>query len=146
MKSKSVTIILFLLLLLIVSACVAKDLEEIDIAIDDPYITGMANPASVYCESLGYETELVEDEDGNQDENCIFPDGSFCPSWDFLAGRCRSELSFCEQQGNELQEGPTIGDCFFPDGSFCLEIDFLDGSCKQGDNIAIEEPIDEGGD
>jgi len=125
------------LLIFIVSACTKT--EETPIAIDPPNSFGIGNPASVYCENLGYETEIVEDAEGNQDGNCIFPDGTFCSSWDFLSGRCRPEMSFCEQQGNILVEAPNIGDCFFPDGSFCLEIDFAEGLCEAGDNLAVEE-------
>lgn len=132
-------IILAGLLILLVTACAQT--EEIPIAIDPPNSTGMANPASVYCENLGYETELIEDAEGNQDENCIFPDGTFCTSWDFLSGRCRPEMSFCEQQGSDLVEAPNIGDCFFPDGSFCLESDYAEGLCQPGDNLAVEEEI-----
>ena len=47
---------------------------------------GLANPASIYCQGLGFEEETRESELG-QHGVCIFSDGSECDTWDFLAGR-----------------------------------------------------------
>jgi putative hemolysin len=91
---------------------------------------GLANPASVYCEGLGYELELRSDETGSYGV-CIFPDGSECEEWDFLAGRCGQEHSYCAQQGFliEAEEESNIGKCVFTDGSFCMELDYFEGRC-----------------
>ncbi len=90
---------------------------------------GLANPAAVYCLGLGYEMETVETAAG-QDAVCKFPDGSQCAQWDFLAGRCGQEFSYCEQQGYDLiEEGTNVGTCVFPDGSSCGEFQFFEGDC-----------------
>ena len=94
---------------------------------------GLANPAAVYCEGLGYTLETVE-RNGGQDANCVFPDGSTCPQWDFLAGRCGQPFSYCEQQSGVLEEGEgNIGVCHFLDGSFCDEVAFFSGECAVGE-------------
>jgi len=89
---------------------------------------GIANPASVYCEGLGYELKLETGESGSV---CIFPDGSECEEWDFLAGRCGQEHSYCAQQGFVLEEeeNSNIGKCIFSDGSSCMEMEYFEGTC-----------------
>jgi hypothetical protein len=93
-----------------------------------PEESGMANPASVYCLGLGFNLEMRESEAG-QYGVCIFPDGAECEEWDFLAGRCAPERSFCAQQGFTLQPDGNVGTCLFPDGTACPEIDFFEGRC-----------------
>ena len=48
--------------------------------------SGLANPASVYCEENGGELEIREDESGGQVGYCIFPDGSECEEWAYYRG------------------------------------------------------------
>ena len=105
-------------------------------------LPGMANPAAVYCENLGYAMESVT-RDGGEDADCIFPDGSRCAQWDFLAGRCGQEFSFCEMQGFELETDGNIGICRFPDSSYCDEYQYSTGDCSPGDNpgTVAGEPI-----
>lgn len=95
--------------------------------------SGLANPASVYCEGLGYQLELRSDDKGSFGI-CVFPDGSECDEWDFLSGRCGQEYSYCVQQGYvlEVEEEANIGKCVFPDGSSCRELDFFEGLCEPG--------------
>lgn len=50
--------------------------------------TGIANPASVYCEEQGYTLEMRTDENGGQYGVCLFPDGSECEEWAFFRGAC----------------------------------------------------------
>lgn len=50
--------------------------------------SGLANPASVYCEDQGGTLEIREDEDGGQVGYCIFADGSECEEWAFYRGEC----------------------------------------------------------
>lgn len=95
-------------------------------------IAGVANPAAVYCEGLGYTTESRETEAG-MDAACIFPDGAECGQWDFLSGRCGQEYTYCLQQGGvRLEEGANIGACVFEDGSTCDEYMFYLGECGPG--------------
>ena len=96
-------------------------------------MAGLANPAAVYCEGLGYIMETVE-RNGGEDADCVFPDGSRCAQWDFLAGRCGQAFSYCEQQGGVMEEGGNIGICRFSDGSYCDEYTFFSGECAPGDN------------
>ncbi len=97
------------------------------------------NPASVYCQEMGYKSELRSDSAGNQYEVCIFPDGSECRSWDFLKGKCGQKFTVCEKQGNRIEN--RIQDmgtwkmeyavCVFPDGSERSEWEFFQEKLKK---------------
>lgn len=99
---------------------------------------GLANPAAVYCQGLGYTLENVERE-GGLDADCLFPDGERCAQWDFLAGRCARERSYCALQGGKIQEFGNMGMCEFPDGSTCGEFQLFSGQCALGDFPAQEQ-------
>lgn len=110
----------------------------------DELITGLANPAAVYCEGLGYTMEPRENAAG-MDAACIFPDGNECGQWDFLSGRCGQEFTYCLQQGGVLlEEGANIGTCVFEDGSTCDEYLFYLGECQLGVNPAEGGETDAG--
>ncbi len=51
--------------------------------------TGLANPASVYCEEQGYTLEMRTDAGGGTYGVCVFPDGSECEEWAFYRGECK---------------------------------------------------------
>jgi len=59
---------------------------------------GMANPAAVYCEELGYEYRSVDTNEGQQGV-CILPGGSRCNEWTFLQGKCGQGYSYCARHG-----------------------------------------------
>lgn len=62
---------------------------------------GMADPATLYCEELGYAYEIVDTPEG-QHGVCVFPDGSSCDEWRFLEGKCGESYSYCARQGYGL--------------------------------------------
>ncbi|MFA6982150.1 MAG: DUF333 domain-containing protein [Patescibacteria group bacterium] len=49
--------------------------------------TGMANPASVYCEDNGGELQIVSESDGSQFGLCVLGDYS-CEEWLYSRGEC----------------------------------------------------------
>jgi len=59
---------------------------------------GMANPAAVYCEVLGYEYRQIDTPEGQRGV-CVLPDGRQCDDWAFLEGRCGRAYSYCARQG-----------------------------------------------
>ncbi len=65
-------------------------------------VFGIANPAAVYCEKLGYQSIIQEDEDG-QRGFCQFPDGSAVDEWKFFVGEEGEEYSYCQKQGLEIK-------------------------------------------
>jgi putative hemolysin len=103
-------------------------IERVDDKEGDPFI-GVPNPASFYCQEMGYELEMRDTDNGTQGI-CIFPDGKECDEWDFLAGRCGLEFSFCQRQGYNIKAGDNIGTCVFPDGSSCPEYDLFIQECE----------------
>jgi len=62
---------------------------------------GVANPAAVYCQDLGYEYEIDKTAAGDVGV-CKLPDSSTCDEWDFLSGKCGAEYSVCAQMGYGL--------------------------------------------
>ncbi len=95
---------------------------------EDPFI-GMPNPASFYCQEMGYGLDMRENDQGTEGI-CVFPNGTECEEWEFLAGGCANEWSFCQRQGYTIQAGEGMATCVFPDGSSCPEYDFFIGECQ----------------
>ena len=129
MARKKLNLIVFLFLLVVwMTGCVPEVQPE-----NPP--ADMANPASVYCQGLGFKEEIRQNELG-QFGVCVFPDGSECDSWDFLAGRCGQEHSYCVDQGYDIQaiKDGNIANCIFDDGSTCSEYLYFQGECKPGEN------------
>ena len=98
---------------------------------------GIANPAAVYCEALGYKYEVLKTEAG-ETGFCIFPDGSECKAWDFLDGKCGQEWSYCERTGGRIittSDGCSISQecaiCILPNGEKCYEWDYCNGECSR---------------
>jgi putative hemolysin len=96
---------------------------------DQGAFIGIPNPASFYCQEMGYELELRDTEDGTEGI-CIFPDGKECEEWEFLAGGCAIEWTFCQRQGSNIRVGEAMGTCTFADGSSCSEYDYFIGECQ----------------
>jgi putative hemolysin len=61
----------------------AGEVSEVDASPD----TGLANPASVYCEEQGGRVEMRSGEDGTYGV-CIFKDGTECDEWAYWRGEC----------------------------------------------------------
>ena len=95
---------------------------------NDAFI-GVPNPASFYCQEMGYELDLRNTDDGTEGI-CIMPNGAECEEWEFLAGGCSIEWTFCQRQGYTIREGEDGAICTFNDGSTCLEYEFFIGECQ----------------
>lgn len=94
---------------------------------EDDFI-GMPNPASFYCQEMGYELRLQDSDEGTIGV-CVFPNGAECEEWEFLAGGCSIEWTFCQRQGYNIKAGEGMATCTFNDGSTCPEYDFFIGDC-----------------
>ena len=124
-KSIAVTVIT----MIIVTACSPAATSTPEPVSPGDGAIGLPNPAAVYCEGLGFETESVE-RNGGMDADCLFPDGSRCSQWDFMAGRCGQQFTYCESQGYTIESSDAnIGTCIFDDGSSCGEYEFFTGEC-----------------
>ena len=129
-KKQLIRFLILMILVVCLAGCAGKTRQP------EVSPVGLANPASVYCQGLGFTEETRENELG-QCGVCIFPDGSECDTWDFLAGRCGQEHSYCVQQGNEIKaiEDSNIATCIFDDKSTCSEYLYFQGECKPGENL-----------
>jgi len=54
--------------------------------------TGIANPASVYCEQQGGTLSIRKDMTGGEYGICVFTNGVECDEWKFYRGECSKEL------------------------------------------------------
>lgn len=62
------------------------------------FVFSIANPASVYCEELGYETVFAETEEGVAGM-CRLPGGEEVDEWAFFRGEVATEYSYCVKEG-----------------------------------------------
>jgi len=62
---------------------------------------GIADPAAVYCERLGYRY-VIEKVPGGQRGVCVF-NGEKCDTWEFLKGTCGLEHTFCAKHGGTIK-------------------------------------------
>jgi putative hemolysin len=131
LQTKAFTLIISIILL---AAFLLGCAPEVNPPAESP--SGMANPASIYCQGLGFREESRQNELG-QYGVCIFPDGTECDTWNFLSGRCGQEHSYCVSQGYEIEakEASSIATCTFDDGSTCSEFLFFEGECKPGNQV-----------
>jgi putative hemolysin len=53
--------------------------------------TGMANPASVYCEQQGGRLSIRKDTSGGEYGVCVFANGVECDEWKFFRGECSKD-------------------------------------------------------
>jgi len=70
--------------------------------------SAIPNPASTYCKALGYEHNIINIGFGEKGL-CKVSENRVCNEWEFFAGTCGKEYSFCEKQGYTLE---IIGDGF----------------------------------
>jgi putative hemolysin len=93
---------------------------------------GMLNPASVYCQSLGYESITKNGENGAQLSYCRLPNNNDVDAWQFLLGMVATEYNYCSQHGLETRIVNNSNTC----------IEFLTGSCAacilpNGTNVEV---------
>jgi putative hemolysin len=79
MRTTRIAIVGLLLLSLMTAGCGSDTNDE---------ETGLANPASVFCEEQGGTVDIRSDAGGNQYGFCVFEDGSECDEWAFFRGEC----------------------------------------------------------
>ena len=132
-RKASKVLVLTILVLLLASGCNIFRAKETPVVEEptgeeDPFI-GVPNPASFYCQEMGYMLEL-RDSSGGTEGICIFPDGTECEEWEFLSGSCAIQWTYCQRQGSNIKAEDNIGTCVFSDGTSCPEYDYFIGECE----------------
>ncbi len=103
---------------------------------------GPGSPASEYCASLGYISDLsggcADASASSCASVCRFPDGTSCEEWAFYRGQCGNGYSYCASKGGtiatktEERNGATYiyATCTL-NGKTCMEDSFLQtGKCE----------------
>ncbi len=81
----------------------------------------VGNPAAIYCaDIMGYRYSVVNDGAGGQIGVCLMPDDQACDQWDFYAGRCGQNYSYCARQGYITAARHDGQDPYSPDYAVCL--------------------------
>ena len=119
--------------------------------------SGLANPASVYCEDNGGKLDIRTAADGSQSGVCVFPDGSACDEWAYMRGECQPGQSndallpskaidkvYCEELGGQFEVRPVdddgwTGTCILPDNNNCSALAFSRGECEIGGPYTEDE-------
>jgi putative hemolysin len=65
------------------------------------YVRAGVQTNCVYCQDMGFDSEVVTASDGGQHSVCIFPDGEM-RRVNFLEGLCGQSHSYCAQHGLNL--------------------------------------------
>lgn len=61
-------------------------------------VGAMLNPATVYCQAMGYNWTIQPDARGGAGY-CILPQGKSVGEWDFIRGSAGQEYSYCARKG-----------------------------------------------
>ncbi|MEM7828160.1 MAG: DUF333 domain-containing protein [Candidatus Aenigmatarchaeota archaeon] len=75
----------------------------------------LLNPASVYCNALGYEY-VREKSPAGDFAMCRLPDGQTVDGWKFLSGEVAQEFSYCSINGYGIKTVESMAFCVLPDG------------------------------
>lgn len=59
---------------------------------NDNQESGIANPASVYCQEQGGTVDIRTDDNGNQTGYCVFSDGTEVDEWAYFRGEAEPAL------------------------------------------------------
>jgi len=84
----------------------------------------MRNPAAVYCtDIMGYEYQVVDGVDDEQQGICMLPDSQKCEEWAFYSGACGQSYSYCAKQGYHTETRNDGGDPFSMSYAVCVSSD-----------------------
>lgn len=93
----------------------------------DSKLVGIANPAAVVCQELGYEYKIISQGKG-QEGICIMPNKKSCDVWAFYAGECGTKFNYCAQQGYSTMRMTDGKDAFSPRYAVCVDKGKIVGS------------------
>ena len=111
-------IILFVILLMALTACVAPQTQGApESATTDIPLVNMPNPASVYCTKQGNKLEIRTADDGSQSGICIFPEGSSCDEWAYYRGECGPTVVVATAEGSGDGTGGDGAGGYMPPGA-----------------------------
>jgi len=98
------------ILLLVLAACTAPQVQTPKPAATGITPANMPNPASVHCVQNGNKLEIITAADGSQSGVCVFPDGSTCDEWAYYRGECGPQVHANPTPTATCEATPEAGD------------------------------------
>jgi putative hemolysin len=130
MRTKNISILLFVAVVFLVGCVVAPTPAQ------PTAESGLANPASVYCEEQGGQLEIRTGDDGGQYGVCIFSDGSECEEWAYYRGEC--------QPGDSLGTPPPAESQYDDPFAYCAAVGTVDAPDARYNGPATPDSVIEG--
>ncbi|MDY6868691.1 MAG: C1 family peptidase, partial [Chloroflexota bacterium] len=106
--NKKQLLTLIIIIMMILTGCEKTgnsiNTKEGNASCSDEPSSFIGNPAAFYCTNvMGYEYQVITEDDGAQKGQCIMPDEQACDQWAFYAGECGQEYSYCASEGMSIE-------------------------------------------
>lgn len=85
-------------------------------------VYALLNPATIYCENMGYKSKIISTEEGDV-SMCILPNGKEINAGDFLKGKVGAEYSYCVKHGyliKTISDGEKCSSIFSYECAVCI--------------------------
>ena len=82
--------------------------------------TGLPNPATIYCEEMGYAYKVEKTSEGEKGKCVIGPEIEF-EAWDFIKGKVGKEHSYCVKKGYDIETKKEQLDKYSAEYAVCVQ-------------------------
>ena len=109
-----------------------------------PWAQAAFNPAAKYCEQMGYDY-VIKDNDAGQSAYCVFPDKTSCDDWAFFTGKCGQKFNYCTLKGyvSKTGSGEKCATSYAADCTLCVvssqETPMVEVMDKNGEPLEFTE-------
>jgi len=86
------------------------------------YKTGLPNPATVYCEEMGYIYKVEKTPEGEKGK-CVVAPGIEFKAWDFIKGKVGREYSYCVKKGHDIETKKEYLDKYSMEYAVCVQME-----------------------
>ncbi|MFA5048820.1 MAG: DUF333 domain-containing protein [Patescibacteria group bacterium] len=77
--------------------------DKCPVNLDQNQPTGLANPASVYCQQNGGKLDIRKNNDGSEYGICVFADKSECDEWKFFRQECQPKSGALQASSSSIK-------------------------------------------
>ncbi len=105
------------------------------------FVSGLSNPAAVYCEELGYDFSIEKTTDG-ETGYCLVEENKF-EAWNFYSGKIGQNYSYCASQGFDIKIANESESSFVSEYAICVNKTNSTEEVLQEELMDIEEKVSE---